>query len=274
MNSHTIDIWEGLKYGGEAEDKFRPTMDTYILKGDKVRGAVLVCPGGAYRYTSPREAEPVAIKFNAAGYHAFVLNYSCAPRIHPQPLMDVSRAMCIIRENAKDWNIDPEKIAVCGFSAGGHAAASLGVFYDAPYLKDVEGLTEGMNKPNALILSYPVISSGEFAHKESFKNLVGRDSSAEEQKAMSLEYAVTDKVPPTFIWHTFQDTSVPMENTLFFAAALRKNNIPFEMHIYPEGPHGLSLANEETRGENMKNYPHVSTWMALCTEWLKDIMNF
>lgn len=274
MNSKTIDIWEGLEYGGEMDDKFRPVMDTYLLKGDKVRGAVLVCPGGAYKHTSPREAEPVAIKFNAAGYHAFVLYYSCAPRIHPQPLKDVSRAMCIIRENAAAWNVDPGKVAVCGFSAGGHLAASLGCLYDEAYLKDVKGLTEGLNKPDAMILSYPVISSGEFAHRGSFENLLGMASTEEEQKKMSLEYAVTDKVPPTFIWHTYADGSVPVENTLYFSAALRKNKIPFEMHIYPEGPHGISLAIEETRGENMKNYPHVSTWMALCTEWLSDIMKF
>lgn len=274
MNSRTIDIWKDLNYGGEAKDGFRPIMDSYLLKGDKKRAAVLVCPGGGYAHTSSREAEPIAIKFNAAGYHAFVLYYSVAPRKHPQPLLDVSRAMNIIRENAEEWNIDADKVAVCGFSAGGHLAASLAVHYDKPYLKNVEGLCDGWNKPDALILSYPVITSGEYAHKGSFNNLLGEDAQKEILNQMALETQVTNKVPPTFLWHTYEDSSVPVENSLYFAAALRKNEIPFEMHIYPRGPHGLSLAIEETRGEKMQNYPHVSTWMGLCVEWLKDEMNF
>lgn len=269
-----IDIWENIKYSREAEDKFRPTLDTYILKGNKKRGAVLICPGGGYSNTSPREAEPIALKFNAAGFHAFVLYYSCAPRRHPQPLLDASRAMCIIRSNAEEWKVDEDKIAVCGFSAGGHLAASLGVFYDKPYLKNVEGIEEGLNKPNALILVYPVISSGEFAHRLSFSRLLGENPSVEELEEMSLENAVSDKVPPTFLMHTYEDISVPIENSLLFAAALRKSNVPFEMHIYPRGPHGISLATEETRRENGENYPHTATWMGLCIEWLKDELNF
>jgi len=274
MNSQTIDIWENLKYSGEAEDKFRPTMDTYVLKGDKKRGAVLVCPGGGYSYISPREAEPIALKFNAAGFHAFVLYYSCAPRRHPQPLLDVSRAMCIIRNNAEEWNVDTEKIAISGFSAGGHLAASLAVYYDKPYLKNIKGIEDGLNKPNALILGYPVISSGVYAHRGSFNNLLGQNPADGALEEMALEDAVNDKVPPTFLWHTYEDSSVPIENSLFFAAALRKNNVPFEMHIYPRGPHGISLATEETRRENGENYPHVATWIGLCIEWLKNEVNF
>lgn len=270
MINNIIDLWENYSYESVDPKDFRPKLETYILKGEKKRPAVLICPGGGYGYTSPREAEPIAMQFNAAGYHALVLYYSVAPNRHPQPLMDLSRAMCIIRDNAEMWKVLSEKIAVCGFSAGGHLAASLGVYWDQPYL-NIPGIEIGMNCPNALILSYPVISSGEFAHRGSFSNLLGLECSGEKLHEMSLEYHISAKTPPTFIWHTFADKSVPLENTLLFAQSLRKCNIPFEMHIFPEGPHGLSLANEETATENTGVHPHVASWIRLCIEWLDRI---
>lgn len=271
MINKSIDIWGKGNYQSEGNDEFRPILDTYILSGEKVRPTILILPGGGYSLTSEREAEPVAMKFNAAGYHAFVLHYSVSPRKHPQPLLDVSRAMCIIRENTEEWKVDPDRIAVCGFSAGGHLAASLGVHYEKDYLFNTSLIKKGMNKPNALILNYPVITAGEFAHKGSFNNLIGEEAEEELLEDMSLELQVNKKVPPTFIWHTFEDTSVPVENTLLFATALRKNNIPFELHIYPKGPHGLSLATEETKNQNMNSMPHVATWMELCVQWLNDL---
>lgn len=270
MVNRTIDLWKDYSYESVEPKDFRPTLVTYILSGDKKRPAVLICPGGGYGYTSPREAEPIAMQFNAAGFHAFVLYYSVAPNRHPQPLMDLSRAMCIIREGAEEWNINSEKIVVCGFSAGGHLAASLGVHWDKSYLQ-IPGIEIGMNYPNALILGYPVITSGDFAHRGSFNNLLGADASSHELYEMSLEYHVSSKTPTTFIWHTFEDKSVPLENTLLFAQSLRKCQIPFEMHVFPEGPHGLSLATEETSTETMGAYPHVSIWMKLCIEWLNKL---
>lgn len=269
MIYETIDIWENAVYQGTMDDGFRPVMDTYILKGTKKRGAVLVCPGGGYGCTSEREAESIAVQFNVEGFHAFVLYYSVAPRRHPQPLMDVSRAMCIIRENSEEWNIDHDKIAVCGFSAGGHLAASLGVHWDKPFLKGICDLHDGMNRPNALILCYPVITSGEFAHIGSFKNLLGEEPKEELLQKMSLEKHIHAGTPPAFIWHTVNDSVVPVENSLLFAHGLRYNNIPFEIHIYPEGDHGLSLATEETARHISQIQPHAATWMKLCTEWLK-----
>ncbi|GAA0177690.1 alpha/beta hydrolase [Clostridium sediminicola] len=271
MINKTIDIWGTGNYQSEGTDGFKPTMDTYILSGEKKRPAILVCPGGGYEFTSEREAEPIAMKFNAAGYHTFVLNYSVSPRKHPQPLLDVSRAMCIIRENSEEWKIDGDRIAVCGFSAGGHVAASLAVHFEKDYLFNTLLINKGMNKPNALILSYPVITSGEFAHKGSFKNLIGEEGREELRQHLSLEFQVNANVPPTFLWHTFEDSAVPVENTLLFATALRKNNIPFELHVYPEGPHGLSLATEETGNENMPSMPHVATWIELCVQWLGNL---
>lgn len=274
MICKNIDIWENLKYQGKAD--FRPTLATYILnRNNEVkhndRPAVLICPGGGYGFTSEREAEPIAAKFNAAGFQAFVIYYSVAPNKHPQPLLDVSRAMCIIRENAEEWGINKDKIIICGFSAGGHLAASLGVHWNKQYLFDVEGIEMEMNKPNGLILSYPVITSGEFAHRGSFDNLLGEHPNKELLEEMSLENQIGEHTPKTFIWHTFEDGCVPMENTLLFAQGLRKNNIPFEMHIYPEGGHGLSLANEETTWPNDILYTQVSTWINMVIEWIKRL---
>lgn len=274
MLSKIINIWEGLEYLGQGDDGFIPKMTTYILDGNKNRPAVLIFPGGGYRFTSPREAEPIALKFNSAGYHAFVLHYSVAPRKHPQMLLDASRAMNIIRENADSWKIDDEKIAVCGFSAGGHLAASLGVHWNKSFLKGFAGLEEGKNKPNALILCYPVICSGEFANVSSIIHLLGENSETEMLELMALEKQINSDTPECFIWHTFEDTAVPVENSFLFAQGLRRSNIPFELHIYPKGPHGLSLATEETDTNNMGTFPHVASWMKLCLDWLKLEMKF
>lgn len=271
MINKTIDLWDKFLYEDKGNDGFRPTLDTYILNGDKIRGAVLICPGGGYEFTSQREAEPIALQFNAAGFHAFVVYYSVAPNKHPQALLDVSRAMCILRENSKEWKIDVDKVAVCGFSAGGHLAASLGVYWDKAYLKDVPGIDLNMNNPNALILCYPVVTSGTYAHTGSFNSLLGIDADKSLLSEMSLEHNVSEKTPPTFLWHTFDDNEVPVENSLLFAQALRAKNIPFELHIYPEGPHGLSLANNETDENGMGVYPNVATWMKLCTTWLSNL---
>ncbi|MDF2699620.1 MAG: acetyl esterase [Haloplasmataceae bacterium] len=240
-----------------------PKLTTYVLDGNKPRGAVLVLPGGGYGFTSPREAEPIALKFNSAGFHAFVLDYSCAPLRHPAPLIDVTNAIKLIFDQSETWKIDTKKIAVCGFSAGGHLAASYGIYWEK----------FGDFKPNALILSYPVINSGEFAHRDSFINLLGEHSSDDLLDQMSLEKHINKNTPPTFIWHTVEDNLVPVENTLMFANGLRIHNIPFEMHIYPNGGHGLSLAIEETADHIDQINPHVATWMSLCITWLVELFN-
>ncbi|NLK68370.1 MAG: alpha/beta hydrolase [Clostridiaceae bacterium] len=271
MKNQKIKLWEGLA-PKHIVDGYEPYINSYILSGDKTRGAVLICPGGGYTHKSEREAEPIAMQFTARGYHAFVLYYSVAPNKHPQPLLDVSRAMCIIRENAEQWNIDKDKVAICGFSAGAHLAASLGVHYNKPYLK-TEGIVLGENRPDTMILSYPVITMKEFRHNGSRENLIGKSPSDILINEMSLETQVSENTPPTFLWHTVEDMSVPVENSLMFACSLQKNKVPFELHIYPKGPHGLSLANEETNTDSMNIYPHVSGWIDLCMEWLDGILS-
>lgn len=241
-------------------------LRSYVLDGNRTRPAVVICPGGGYHFLSPREAEAIALQFAAAGFHAFILYYTVKPDYYRQPLLELSQAVCAIRDKATEWNLDPERIAVCGFSAGGHLAASLGVHWDK--LKDSPN-----NKPNALILSYPVITSGEFKHAGSILNLLGPDPTVEELQEMSLEKQVSTSTPPTFLWHTVADPVVPVENSLMFASALRKQDIPFEMHIYPNGPHGLSLATQET-DDGRGTDEHVATWMGLCIQWLKSLFQF
>jgi len=271
MIHETIEVWGKGEYRGDMGDGFAPVLETYILEGMKRRAAVLICPGGGYGFLSPREAEPIALQFNAAGYHAFILRYSVAPRRHPLPLLDVSRAMCLLRGMADSWKIHSGRIALCGFSAGGHLAASLGVFWDKPVSLGAPGIEPGMNRPDALILSYPVITSGPFAHRGSFENLLGPGAGAAALEALSLELRVSRNTPPAFIWHTYADTAVPLENSLLFAGALRAAGVPFELHVYPDGEHGLSLATEETSDERREPNPHVASWMYLCLEWLAEL---
>ena len=235
-------------------------------KGRK-RPAVLVLPGGGYGFTSEREATPVALEFAAAGMSAFVLHYSVAPDVYfPTELVQVYTAVRLIREHAAEWNIDPEQIYVCGFSAGGHLAASSGVFWNRDWVRKL-GFDSDAHKPNGLILSYPVITSGEFAHRGSFENLLGDQYSDALLELNSLEKQVTKDTPRCFIWHTAEDEAVPVQNSLMFAGALAANQIPFELHVYPHGSHGLSLANELVCDQK-GTIPKIQTWIPFAKEWI------
>jgi acetyl esterase/lipase len=268
MLAFTIDLWEGFGYSGAMEDGFRPTLDAYILKSESLRPAVLVLPGSGYVECSPREAEALAIRFNAAGFHAFVLWYSCAPRRHPVPLQDCARALTIIRSRPEEWRIDPSQIAMMGFSAGGHLALSETIFHTERYAA-LPGINPGLGRADALMLCYPVISSGDFAHRESFDALLGENPDPDLLKRLSLETQISAGLPPVFLWHTAADQSVPVENSLLLAGALRRAGIPLEMHIFPEGKHGLSLAIPETSGGDPENVNlHAAQWFGLCLNWL------
>lgn len=266
-------IYNKINLRENEADGFIPTLTTYIIDDpmemDRKRGAVLICPGGGYQRCSLRESEPIALKFNSAGYHAFVLNYCTAPSKYPEGLKDASNAMQLIRENADNWNIDKEKIAVCGFSAGGHLAASLCTFF----ADEILGINDNSNKPNALILSYPVITSGEFAHRGSFENLLGENTDEKMLEKMSLEKQVRPELPPVFLWHTYTDKSVPVENSLMYALKLKEYNIPLEMHIFPSGGHGLSLATKEVAKDENGIYPNVAVWIDLAVTWLNNLFN-
>lgn len=252
-------------------------LETYIL-GDVMDGArnrktplVLICPGGGYAMTSNREAEPIALQFNSMGYQAAVLRYSCAPAVYPTALCEVAQSVKLIREHAEDWNVDAEKIIVMGFSAGGHLAASYGVFWNELWLTEKMQCDKQLLKPNGLVLCYPVISSKEeIAHQDSIKNLLG-ESYPEMKEQVSLEDKVGKHTPKTFLWHTFTDPVVPFWNSFRFAEALGKAGVPMEYHLYPQGGHGLSLANEQTANEEGKGVEKVcQSWVSLLRSWMLE----
>ena len=269
MRTFTLDIWKGYTYPGASEDNFRPSLDAYILKSETGRPGVLILPGSGYVQCSPREAEALAVRFNAAGYHSFVLWYSCTPRRHPIPILDCARAFTIIREQAGEWMLNPKKLAMLGFSAGGHLALSETIFYDEDFAK-VPGINPACSRADALLLGYPVITSGPFAHKGSFIALLGENPGLMQVELLALENQVKPGLPPVFLWHTYTDQSVPVENSLLLASALRRAGIPLEMHIFPEGKHGLSLAIPETMAGDPGNVNlHAAQWFSLCLNWLE-----
>lgn len=231
--------------------------------------AILICPGGGYGFVSDREAEPIALKYLDAGFNAFVLTYSVAPARYPAALLQAAAAIDRIRKNAVKYHIDREKIAVCGFSAGGHLAGSLACFWNEPFLAETLKTTSENLRPNAAVLSYPVITGGEKAHRGSFDNLCAGDAALVQK--MSLETAVTKDTPPTFLWHTANDGGVPVENSLLMASALREKQIPFELHIFAEGSHGLSTCGYQSAGPNSPNMinPEAAKWFDLSVSFLK-----
>lgn len=252
-------------------------LDTYFqepspeIKCSVLRPAVVICPGGAYAFTSDREAEPVALSFAARGFQACVLRYPVAPARFPAALCALAQAVAFVRENAAPYAVDPQQISVCGFSAGGHLAGSLGVFWNEPFLAAQTGLAPAQMRPNRMVLCYPVITGGSFAHKGSFDNLLGQDADAAARARLSLEQCVTPDTPPAFLWHTVTDEAVPVENSMLFAMALRKAGVPFEAHLYAKGTHGLALANALTENPSGAGVQAECTgWLELAAAWLKQ----
>lgn len=250
------------------------SLTSYIISNtsevdeNRIRPAVVICPGGGYEFTSDREAEPIALKILNMGFHAFVLNYNVKPNVYPQALLELATAVQYIRTNHQTWGVNPDQVLVAGFSAGGHLAASLGVFWENSLLiKNMAGTKESW-QPNGLMLAYPVISSGKFGHQDSFKALLA-ENYEQMKDAMSLENQVSVTTPPTFLWHTLEDGLVPMENSLLFANQLRRHGVPFELHLFPTGGHGLSLATAETSRESHGINEQVSVWPELFERWVK-----
>ena len=202
--------------------------------------AVLILPGGAYSWVSPREAEPVAMRFLSRGFTCAILNYSCAPARFPVALREAAMAMRFLREQADRLHIDPEKVAALGFSAGGHLCGTLGTLYDAPEVADIA--PADMIRPDALVLCYPVSSAHGRTHEDSFTNLCGQDQALKDR--LSLDRLVRRDMMPVFLWHTRTDDSVPVDGTMRLALALAEQDVPFALHVFAAGRHGLATADD------------------------------
>lgn len=259
-----------------------PTLTTYIIDDAEMflirkRPLIIICPGGGYNHLSDREGELLALQYLSMGFHAAVLRYSVTPAVYPTPLTELAKAMATVRKHADEWHIEENKILVQGSSAGGHLAGLLGCYWNKEWL--AEQIAEGnkeLLRPNGLILSYPVITSGEFAHRGSFDMLIGEAADAQRREKLleelSLEKQVTEDTPPTFIWHTYEDGAVPAENSLLFVQALRRKNIPVEFHLYPKGGHGLGLGTELTCSSSGKEIrPEINTWIHMAETFIRNL---
>ena len=239
-----------------------PTLTPFITNHHpgELSSAVIVLPGGGYARKAPHEARPIAEWLNSLGISAFVLDYRVAPYHHPIPLLDARRALQVVRSRASEWSLDSQRIGVLGFSAGGHLASTVGTHFEeitAPETPQDEVSSQDY-RPNALVLCYPVISFCQFSHVGSMENLLGPNPSDELRLALSNENNVTDQTPPTFLFTTATDQAVPVENSLSFGMALSAKKIPFELHVFDQGAHGLGLA---------QGHPSAQAWPELCASW-------
>lgn len=256
-------------------DGRNPYVDTYLPynlsemhREDRKRPCMIVCPGGGYGMCSQREAEPIALKFLEDGYNVFVVYYSVAPHRFPNQLREVAATIELINKNADEWHCDAEKIGIIGFSAGGHLAAHYSTMYNCKEVREVFP----QSKPvHATILSYPVISIAfPECHRGSFVNLLGHEPiKRDEIEYFSCEYNVNEKTPPAFIWHTAEDNCVPVKNSLAYAQALSAHKVPFEMHIYPYGHHGLSTCDDQTADNVTDKLKYASRWVTDAKKWLR-----
>ncbi len=241
------DIWKDGEYDYAAAYGFVPNIHAYLHdEDDENRDCIIISPGGGYCKCAPHEGEPIALEFYNMGLNAFVLSYSTditvSVPLKDQPLKDISRAVRFVRKRADEYHIAGKKLVICGFSASGHLCASLATHYED--VKDVsDEYADVSNRPDGVILSYPVITSGEYTHEGSIEALLGSDASKEELDYYSLEKHVTADTPPCFLWQTQTDELVPVENSYLFAMALRKQGVPFAHYVFPEGVHGLGLVS-------------------------------
>lgn len=234
------------------------------------RPMILICPGGGYVMTSDREADPLAVQFLQMGYQVAILRYSVAPAEYPVALLEACQAMKVIHEHAKEWMVDTDNIFILGCSAGGHLAASVGVFWKETWIAEKLGCENSMLRPAGMILCYPVITSGEYAHRGSFEALLKSQYTEEMLEKTSLEKQVSRDTPKAFLWHTYTDDCVPVENSLLFIQAMKKYEIPVEFHMYPVGGHGLSTCDElAATPEGYGVQKECQSWVPLVRDWLK-----
>jgi acetyl esterase/lipase len=262
----------GSDVGDENHSGDIPTITVYLPPKEKASGAsIVICPGGGYGFlATEHEGKDVAEWLNSLGVAGVVLKYRLAPKYkHPAPLDDARRAIRMVRWKSKEWGLDPDRVGVMGFSAGGHLASTLATHFRETHPLPGVNIDSVTERPDLAILVYPVVSfTAEYSHKGSANNLLGPDATKEQLAELSNDTQVNEKTPPTFLAHTLADTGVPMENSVAFAMALRKHKVPFELHVFEKGQHGLGL------GKGWKGHiapePSFEAWPGLCATWLKS----
>ncbi len=261
-------LWAGDAPGAIAkEPKDVPTLTPYFASPSKATGAsIVICPGGAYAALAPHEGLHYALWLNEQGITGFVLKYRLASGgyKHPAMMQDVQRAIRYVRANAEKWNLDPDRIGVMGSSAGGHLAATALTHFDAGDPGVADPIDRVSSRPNLGILCYPVITMGPDTHSGSKRNLLGENPDPDLVELLSNEKQVRSDTPAIFLFHTFEDVTVKVENAMEFAAALRLHGVPFALHIYPKGAHGMGLGSAQWDPGNR----HI--WTQECALWLKE----
>ncbi len=278
MVHKTLELKSYFEFLGKNDSN--PTLDIYLpynmvemRRENQKRPCMLICPGGGYGMCSERESEAVAVHFLPEGFDVFILKYSTAPHRFPTQIREVAAAMELIYEKADEWNCDTEKIAVMGFSAGGHLAAHYSTMFDC---KEVREVFPESKSVNASVLCYPVINANAgTAHMGSFINLLGHEpQNQEDEEYFSCDKQVKPSTPPAYIWHTAEDDCVPVKNSLLYADALAENGVPFELHIFPFGGHGLSTCDKETIDGMTPVYQYNSAWLNDLKKWLRLIFKY
>jgi acetyl esterase/lipase len=265
-DGQVIRLWTGSAPGAlGSDDSDVPALTAYLPRTVAASTpAVIVCPGGGYRnLASNHEGRQVANYFNSLGMAAFVLRYRLGPRYHhPIELGDAQRAIRTLRSHATQWQLDPARIGIVGFSAGGHLAISTSTLFDGGDPRAADAIDRVSSRPDFVVLGYPVISMvAPWTHRGSKTNLLGDAPDESLARKLSGELAVTKETPPTFIFHTADDPAVPVENSLHYFLALRQAGVPAEMHVFEHGPHGVGLANDN---------PALAPWSTLLANWLRN----
>lgn len=261
MKNQKVLLWESVKLEEFGPNENAPSIELFLLEGDNPKPVMIIAAGGGYGRRAPHEAYPVAQWLNEIGISAIVLNYQVAPFKHPVPLEDIKRAIRLTRYHASEWKVDPNRLGILGFSAGGHLASTAGIHFDFGKETTDDPIERFSSRPDLMVLCYPVITMGKHTHEGSKHNLLGENPNEELVSLLSNETQITENTPPAFIWHTADDASVDVENSLLFAAGLSRNKIPFDLHVFQSGRHGLGLALE---------HPEAKVWPSLCEVWLRS----
>ena len=259
----TIKLWKKTPMFDESIGQPEPTLTPYLLADGEMHGAVIVCPGGGYVMKADHEGAPIAQRMNELGFHAFVLDYRVAPYRHPVPLMDAQRAIRYVRHFADRFGIYKDKIAILGFSAGGHLVCTAATLWDEGDPAAEDPIDRESSRPDLFVPCYAVASVDQYWHEGSAYSLMGEKFERRQMRALTAEFNVTEKTPPCFLWHTAEDGAVPVENSLRLAKALIAHNVPVSLHIFPFGPHGVGLGREDS--------PLVEDWPQLLADFLRTM---